>query len=496
MLHAYRKEKGLAFDTADKILRLKNEFQSSGEPSKVEWWFYYDETNNFRKLRAEKAVKESDDGSRNVSDSLEKSFIIGGVAFATKEAEETIRRDFDAQQFPTSLDRQSGKHETKCKQICSGHKVIQILNNTKKGRVSDFLRLLDKDDVYVHVCTTNAFFYYIVSEIVQKLTWILGTDDKGIDYKSHFLEDMLYDIARDDKAWFMETLRCWGYPSMDYTPNIRKFCDALEKHVSSAGDSYSIERDPGRWYELGRLLRHVALKCILIGEISDERLRIGSGDDYIVDSLCDFYWAPCLIWYPFSHHVFDEEETVKEKLQSLLPKGIIINGEMRNSADDTMIQVSDIWIGLYAKYEKLLDDYVAKIILPNYSVNPRHISVEDAEREIVTRIEAEKERIDALYRGSGNRIEYDAALEESRNKLERELDAIRCELWLPNIDEATKRAADAILEQLNKTGKENIRLISRLIIKSVDADRYMYRVEDSETTYRLRMGLVKALATS
>lgn len=238
------------------------------------------------------------------------------------------------------------------------------------------------------------------------------------------------------------------------------------------------------------------MKCILIGERSDERLRIGSGDDCIVDSLCDFYWAPCLLWYPFSHHVFDEEETVKEKLESLLPKGIIINGEMRNSADDTMIQVSDIWIGLYAKYEKLLDDYAAKVILPNYSVNPRHISVEDAKREIVTRIEAEKERIDALYRGSGNRIEHDVALEELQNKLERELDAIFCEVYLPNIDEATKGAADAILEQLNETGKENIRLISRLIIKSVDADRYMYRIEDSETTYRLRMGLVKALATS
>ena len=161
-----------------------------------------------------------------------------------------------------------------------------------------------------------------------------------------------------------------------------------------------------------------------------------------------------------------------------------------------MIQVSDIWIGLYAKYEKLLDDYAAKVILPNYSVNPRHISVEDAKREIVTRIEAEKERIDALYRGSGNRIEHDVALEELQNKLERELDAIFCEVYLPNIDEATKGAADAILEQLNETGKENIRLISRLIIKSVDADRYMYRIEDSETTYRLRMGLVKALATS
>lgn len=490
----------MAFDTADKILRFRNEFHSRGKPSKVEWRFYYDETNNFRRLRAGKAVKESADGSRNVSDSLEKSFVIGGVAFATEEAEETTRRDFDAQQFPTSLDRRSGKHETKCKQICIGDNAIQILNNTRYGRVNDFLRLLDRDGVYVHVGTSNAFFYYIVSEIVQKLTWILGTDDKGIDYSSHFLEDVLYDIARDDKAWFIETLRCWGYPSMDCAPDIRKFCDALEKYVESAGDStlcgYSIKRDPMRWYELGRLLRHVAMKCILIGESSDERLRIGSGDDYIVDSLCDFYWAPCLVWYPSSHHVFDEEGTVKEKLESLLPEGTIVNGEMRNSADDTMIQVSDIWVGLYAQYEKLLDDYVAKTILPNYSVNPRRISMEGATREIIARIEAEKERLEVLHRANGNRIAHNVALKGLQNKLERELDASVRELSLPNTDEATKHAADAILEQLNETGKENIRLISRLIIKSVDADEYMYRIEDSETTYWLRMGLVKALAAS
>lgn len=491
----------MAFDTADKILCFRDKFHSRGEPSKVEWRFYYDETNNFRRLKAGKAVKESADGSRNVLNSLEESFVIGGVAFATEEAEEATRRDFDAQQFPASLDRQSGKRETKCKQICIGQNIIQILNNTRVGRVSDFLRLLDRDDVYVHVGTSNAFFYYIVSEIVQKLTWILGTDDKGIVYSSsHFLEDVLYDIARDDKVWFMDTLRCWGYPSMDCAPDIRKFCDALEKHVESAGDStlcgYSIKRYPESWYKLGRLLRHVAMKCIRIGESSDERLRIGSGDDYIVDSLCDFYWAPCLVWYPSSHHVFDEEKTVKEKLESLLPEGTIVNGEMRNSADDTMIQVSDIWVGLYAKYEKLLDKYVAKTILPNYSVNPRHISMEGATREIVARIEAEKARLEVLHRVNGNRITHNAALKGLQNELERELGAIVRELSLPNADEATKHAADAILKQLNETGKESIRLISRLIIKSVDADKYMYRIEDSETTHQLRMGLVKALAAS
>ena len=122
--------------------------------------------------------------------------------------------------------------------------------------------------------------------------------------------------------------------------------------------------------------------------------------------------------------------------------------------------------------------------------------MEDATREIVTRIEAEKERFDALYRVSGNRITHNVALKGLQNKLERELSAICRELSLPNTDEATKDAADAILKQLNETGKENIRLISRLIIKSVDADEYMYRIEDGETTYRLRMGLVKALATS
>ncbi|MDP9859374.1 hypothetical protein J2S71_001070 [Olsenella profusa DSM 13989] len=39
-------------------------------------------------------------------------------------------------------------------------------------------------------------------------------------------------------------------------------------------------------------------------------------------------------------------------------------------------------------------------------------------------------------------------------------------------------------------------MISRLIVKSVDADEYMYHIEDSETVYQLRVGLVKALAAS
>ena len=87
-------------------------------------------------------------------------------------------------------------------------------------------------------------------------------------------------------------------------------------------------------------------------------------------------------------------------------------------------------------------------------------------REIVARIEAEKARLEVLHRVNGNRITHNAALKGLQNELERELGAIVRELSLPNTDEATKRAADAILNQLNETGKENIRLISRLIINS------------------------------
>ena len=89
-----------------------------------------------------------------------------------------------------------------------------------------------------------------------------------------------------------------------------------------------------------------------------------------------------------------------------------------------MIQVSDIWVGLYAKYEKLLDEYVAKTILPNYSVNPRHISMEGATREIVARFEAEKARLEVLHRVNGNRITHNAALKGLQNEFERELGAI------------------------------------------------------------------------
>lgn len=486
----------MAFDTSDKIIHFRDDFLRSGKHSKVKWYFYYDETNNFRRLKIDKALNKSSDGVHIASDSLEKSFVIGGIAVATKEAEQVIRQAFADQQFLTSLDSQSGRLETKCRQICIGHNAVQVLNNTRVGRVNDFLKLLDRDDVYVHVSTTNAFFYYIVSEIVQKLSLILGKEDKGIDYSSHSLEDMLYDIARDDKVLFMETLKYWGYPSMDYSSDIRGFCDALESRLESIKDStfcdYSIKCNPERRYELGRLLRHVAIKCILIGNISDERLRIGPGDDYIVDSLCDFYWSPCLVWYPFSHHVFDEETEIKEKLNSLLPKGALTNFEMLNSANDIMIQASDVWVGLYAKYEELLDDYVTKMILPNYKVNPYHFSLED----LKACVKEEKERLDFLYIISGNRIAYNVAIKGLQNKFERKAYDLLREMSFPNTDEATQRAADAILKQLNETGKENIRLISKLIIKSVEADEYTYRIEDSGTIYRLRMNLIKALATS
>ena len=484
----------MEFNTADRILHFRNEFLKQGDASKAKWHFFYDETNNFRRLKIDKTEVESIDGSYTASaDSLEKSFVIGGVAFATQEVEDAFRRDFSAQRFPTSLDKQTGKRETKCRQICIGKNIIEILNNTRVGRVSNFLELLDRNGAYIHVSTTNAFFYFIISEIVEKLTWILGRDDKGIDYSAFLpsLQDMLYDIVKDDKPWFMKTLKYWGYPSMDYAPDIKQFCDTINQHVTTSKDSilcgYPVKCDPLGWYQLGRLLRHVAIKCMLLRDVASDELRIGSNDEYVVDSLCDFYWSPCLVWYPSSNHVFDEEPTIEKKLESLFPEETITNFEMRNSVDDEMIQASDIWVGLYAKYEELLDGYITDTILPNYKIYPRHLSPESTAREIGARIIMERDQLEGLYRLNGDETAYHDALSRLQERFERELEESSRELSFPNTDEASQDAAKAILKQLNKTGRESIRLISKLILKSVDADEYTYRIEDSETTRRLRI---------
>lgn len=490
----------MELNNKDRILRFREVFLSRVKPSQVKWQFYYDETNNYRRLKVDKALVESC-GNYEVSSSLEKNFVIGGIAFANQKTETTFRQDFDACRFPTSIDRQTGKHETKCKQVCIGSNVIQILNNTRVGRVKDFLGLLDRDGLFVHVSTTNAFFYYVTSEIAEKLIWILGKEDKGINY-NHYISsimNMLYDLVRDDKSWFMKTLEDCGYPSMESALDIKKFCEEVNKRVTNDGryilSGYPFKCDPQSWYMLGRILRHTAMKCHFLGGEANEFLRIGSGSDYIVDSLCDFYWAPCLLWYPSSYHVFDEEPTIEKKLESLLPRGTITNGEMRNSADDKMIQVSDIWVGLYAKYEELLDSYVFKSILPNYKINPEHLSSESLVKEIKDSITADRKQIESEYKKNGNMVAYEAALRGLQNRVETAFNKQTKKLSFPNVDEATGVAVNDILNQLNNTGKQNIRLMSKLIIKSANTDESTYRIEDSETTFRLRMGLIKGLAS-
>ena len=74
------------------IRLFASEMSSRAGESPPGWsGFYYDETNNFRRLKAGKALIESPGGTHIASDSLEKNFVIGGVAFATKEAEEATR---------------------------------------------------------------------------------------------------------------------------------------------------------------------------------------------------------------------------------------------------------------------------------------------------------------------------------------------------------------------------------------------------------------------
>jgi len=283
--------------------------------------FYYDESNNIRKLH----LTES---GLNVGKTS--NFVLAGILH--KGQEHNARFEF----LIDTLQLQKTTKELKLKHIAKGG-VDNLLASNKLGIL---LKWLLDNDFYVHYFNLNVFYWSIV-DIVDSIIDNLDFENKQFFIPAHMLiKSDLYKVIISDEENFLAALRDFEYPNIK-PERVDEFSKYLVYFVRL--NSKVLRKD--RKFLLNKFMEG-ATKCSELFFIMNEK------DHVLIDNFFVFYLRnTCL--FKNSVHIFDSEKEIQaifEKYE-LVDKGKAINSySFADSQSMVEIQVSDVLAGFLSKY--------------------------------------------------------------------------------------------------------------------------------------------------
>lgn len=285
--------------------------------------FYYDETNNIKKLHLK-------GGDFNVA--FDSNFILGGLCFTGSKP--------NIDDIFKGLRLQSNVKEVKFKHIATG----DFLDCLKSTKLSLFLDYLVKSPLYLHYSSLNLLYFSIVDIVDSALDNTNDYDHHGFGF-NRYLKNVLYKVCKSDIVSITSVFFSLEYPNIKQE-NLNEFIDELTKilnrYVPSKEDVYGVS----------------VLKILLTRSVNGNLVFIQDDISHmLISGLDNFYWRPV---YTFinSFHRFDNEDDIKKEMQDL---EIIVDGKtitnytFSDSKDDIYTQCSDIIVGLSGKLSKFIN---------------------------------------------------------------------------------------------------------------------------------------------
>lgn len=295
----------------------QNYFDMWGVNTKEEMFFYYDESNNCRKfwLNSDKADFNYDPDA---------DFVLAGVASESELSIsfEEIRKRFELQKSVKEL---------KSKTFFRGKDFLDCVEEKSSTALFSFI---NDYDLFIHYVHINNFFYTIV-EILDSITDPKEIDSFGFDYFE--LKSVLFDMLHPRIKSVSDIMIKYAYPNIR-TEDINGFCLDL---CALLGPKY--EMKPEEKYVYGAL-RRAADK--------DQLLFVQDNEDYLLQENYASFYADRIMDFPKSQHCFDEELSIQNEIERLLRvygNGNLGNYSFVNSANNCMVQISDLVAGMLGK---------------------------------------------------------------------------------------------------------------------------------------------------
>jgi hypothetical protein len=302
------------------ILIQHNGLQNTNEV----YTFYYDETNNIRKLYLKDTglnVKKTD------------NFILAGILHKGLSA------DRDYSDLFQNLNLQKSSNELKLKYIAKGG----FLDMLKSEKLFTILSWLIENKFYIHYFNLN-IIYWSVIDIVDS---IIGELHHPFYIMNHMsLKSDFYELANSNSDVFLNALHEFNYPDVP-KEKAHLFClwviDFTCIHSCMLSD-----------------FRANALQNLVEESLKIEDLPFISGfhGRELISSFMVFYLRN-LYLFKNSKHIFDEEKSIQEDVNGfpLTENGVPIqNHAFVKSLDCKAVQISDIIAGFLGKYFSYLKD--------------------------------------------------------------------------------------------------------------------------------------------
>lgn len=330
------------------LLIKHNNIQNANEI----YTFYYDETNNIRRLHLTSAglnVKRAD------------NFVLAGVLH------KGVHHDADLAELFDILTLQKTTKELKLKHVATGT-FLEMLNSRK---LCVILKWLLENDYFIHYFNLNLVYWSIV-DIVDSIVGELRHPYYIMAHKQ--LKSDLYDIAIENKEVFLAALRFFDYPDV-HRDRLNDFSQWLISFVNENNTMLPVFRAK----TLGDLVDEAS-------KLDDLPFVSGYHGSELISSFMVFYLHN-LYLFKNSKHVFDEEHSVETALETvLLTEGEkpIVNYTFVRSLDDKAIQVSDVIAGFLGKYFTYLKDVtIEKLKADKEQLNTRQSETLLALRQLV-----------------------------------------------------------------------------------------------------------------
>ena len=297
--------------------------------------FYYDETNNIRRLHLT-------DRGLNIPEY--KNFVLAGIVHRGK------RRSIDFSSLKTQLELQKSVTELKLKHICKGD-FLDLLNSKKLELI--FKWLLDRD-IFIHYLNLDVLYWSIV-DIVDSILL------ENMEFLHHSeIKNDLYNIIKQDTALSAKLLYGYEYPNIP-EEKIKNFTFDLLDLIKNQKDTLSEEKAE-------RLIKLISRASSL-----DELPFITNEESNVLIGDFSKFFLYRIYAFKNSEHIFDNEDSISKKLNDLK---LSVNGapfcnfQFTDSKLEFAVQISDVIAGYLGKYFTYINRSTKyKIVVDKFQLN-------------------------------------------------------------------------------------------------------------------------------